>query len=76
MTIEKLVEVMAKPAHEAWMSYYRQMGYTSRKAEWGEEFLVPWEQLSERGKELDRIIMRAILQAFKERGFEIWRKDD
>lgn len=62
---EEVVEIMAEHAHNAWWDAYKQLGYTSRKAEWGEEFMVPYAELSERGKEFDRIIMRGILRGFR-----------
>jgi len=71
MTKEEIVEIMAQPAHEAWMLAQTQEGVTTRKAEWGEEFMVPWEQLSKRGREFDRVIMRAILDAFSRVGLEV-----
>lgn len=62
---------MAESAHNAWWETYKRLGYTSRKAAWGEEFMVPFEQLSERGKEFDRMIMRAILRRFDTEGYEV-----
>lgn len=64
MTPEEIVEAMAESAHNAWWTAYLDMGITSRKAEWGEEFMVPYDELTERGKDLDRVIMRAILEKF------------
>lgn len=66
MNEEQIVQEMAESAHEAWLEGCIAMGITSRKAEWGEEFMVPWAELSERGREFDRIIMRAILRKFAE----------
>lgn len=71
MTTEEIVQAMAESAHEAWMGWYAMRGITSRRAAWGEEFLVPFDQLSEDGKELDRIIMRAILTAFDRIGLKV-----
>lgn len=71
MDREKLVEAMAESAHDAWLAAVLREGFTSRKAEWGEEFMVPFGELSERGKEFDRVIMRAILGAFDRMGFEV-----
>lgn len=64
MTEDELVELMAENAHNSWMQAYLDQGYTSRLAEWGEEFMVPYDQLTERGKDLDRTIMRSILWTF------------
>ncbi len=68
---ERVVESMAESAHDAWLQACVGMGYMSRKAEWGEEFMVPFDKLSERGKEFDRVIMRAILVALDEQGFAV-----
>jgi hypothetical protein len=64
-----LVEEMARSAHSAWMRAQRLSGVSSRAAPWGEEFMVPFRKLSERGREFDRIIMRAILAAFRRKGY-------
>jgi hypothetical protein len=71
MTTDELVEAMAESAHNAWWNAYLELGYTSRKAEWGEEFMVPFDQLSERGKDFDRMIMRAILLRFADVGAKV-----
>lgn len=72
--IEVIVEQMAESAHNAWWQTYIDLGYTSRKAAWGEEFMVPFEQLSERGKEFDRMIMRAILTRLNMEGYKVVEK--
>jgi hypothetical protein len=64
---EAFIEAMAHSAHQAWLEAYEQLGYVSRLSEWGEEFMVPYGELSEQGKEFDRIIMRAILRVMKSR---------
>jgi hypothetical protein len=71
MTTEEIVNAMAESAHNAWWQTYIDLGYTSRKAAWGEEFMVPFEQLSEQGKEFDRMIMRAILGRLDKEGFDV-----
>ncbi len=69
----ELVEAMAESAHNCWWKTYVELGYESRLSAWGEEFMVPFEQLSEQGKEFDRIIMRAILESFDAKGYQIVR---
>jgi hypothetical protein len=64
MTRDILIEEMAESAHNAWWETYKQLGYISRLAAWGEEFMVPYSDLSERGKDFDRMIMKAILLKF------------
>ena len=68
---ERIIESMAEHAHDAWMSACRKLGIESRKADWGEEFMVPFSELSERGKEFDRVIMRAILVALDDEGYAV-----
>lgn len=70
---DELVEGMAESAHDAWWGAYRELGYLSRLAEWGEEFMVPFADLSEQGKEFDRIIMRAIFAFFDSVGIQVVR---
>lgn len=71
LTKEQIVEAMAKSAHDAWHRAYVDLGYVSRLAAWGEEFMVPYEELSERGKEFDRVIMRGILDSFATNGLQV-----
>jgi hypothetical protein len=75
MTREEIVQAMAESAHNAWWGTYLELGYTSRKAAWGEEFMVPFDQLSEQGKEFDRMIMRAILRRLDTEGFDVVPKN-
>ena len=75
MKTKQIVETMAESAHEAWMKAQKTYGVTSRKAEWGEEFMVPYSELSEKGREFDRIIMRAILKAFDKVGLKVVQKE-
>ena len=57
------IEVVAAKVHEAWMESKRHAGVTSRKSETGEEQMVPYEQLSEEAKEIDRATVRAVYDA-------------
>ena len=59
------IEVVSKKVHEAWMESKRAQGFTSRKSETGEEMMVPYEQLSEPLKELDRATVRAVYAAIR-----------
>ncbi len=60
------VEEVAAKVHEAWMEAKRSAGFTTRKSESGEELMVPYEQLSEEAKELDRSTVRAVYEAIRE----------
>ena len=65
MASTDLVNAMAEAAHKAWMEAVATQGYTSRRSPWGEECMVPFDQLSERAQEFDRVIVRAILRVLK-----------
>jgi hypothetical protein len=64
MNLPDVEEVSAK-VHEAWMDAKRRAGVTTRKSESGEELMVPYEQLSEEAKELDRSSVRAVYDAIE-----------
>ena len=59
------IEVVSAKVHETWMESKRAQGHTSRKSETGEELMVPYEQLSEPAKELDRATVRAVYEAIR-----------
>ena len=59
------VEEVSSKVHEAWMETKRRAGVTTRKSESGEELMVPYEQLSEEAKELDRSSVRAVYDAIR-----------
>ena len=59
------IEMVAAKVHEAWISSKLAQGVTSRKSETGEELVVPYEQLSEEAKELDRATVRYVYAAIE-----------
>jgi 16S rRNA G527 N7-methylase RsmG len=59
------IETVAAKVHEAWVESKRAQGITSRTSESGEELMVPYEQLSEGAKELDRATVRAVYEAIR-----------
>ena len=59
------VELVAARVHAAWMETKLAAGVTSRKSESGEELMVPYEQLTEEAKELDRASVKAVYQAIR-----------
>ena len=59
------IEVVSAKVHEAWMESKRAKGVTTRLSETGEELMVPYEQLSEPAKELDRATVRAVYKAIQ-----------
>ena len=59
------IEKVAARVHEAWMEAKRARGVTSRQSETGEELMVPYDQLSDEAKELDRSSVRAVYDAIR-----------
>ena len=51
------IEMVAAAVHESWMQGKRASGITSRKAEDGEELMVPYHQLSAKQQEIDRSLV-------------------
>ncbi len=64
------IEVVAAKVHDAWMRTKRAQGVSSRKSEAGEEMMVPYEQLSEPVKDLDREMVRTVYEAIREAAAE------
>lgn len=60
------IELVSAKVHEAWMKTKKAKGITTRKSESGEELMVPYEELSEDAKELDRGTVRAVYEAIQE----------
>jgi TATA-binding protein-associated factor Taf7 len=60
------IEAVAAKVHEAWMNSKQARGVSSRTSEKGEELMVPYEQLSEEAKELDRAAVRAVYTAIRQ----------
>ncbi len=63
-----MIEVVSDKVHETWMQAKREAGVTSRKLESGEELMVPYAQLSEQAKDLDRGTVKTVLSAAEELG--------
>lgn len=60
------IELVSAKVHDAWMDSKRAAGVTSRKLESGEELMVPYDQLSEQAKDLDRGTVKAVYSALRE----------
>jgi hypothetical protein len=60
------VEIVSAKVHEAWVRSKLCQGVTTRKSEAGEELMVPYEQLSEAAKDLDRGTVRAVYAAIEQ----------
>jgi hypothetical protein len=59
------VELVSAIVHKAWVESKRSKGVNSRRSEDGEELMVPYEDLSEEAKELDRNTVKAVYEAIK-----------
>jgi 16S rRNA G527 N7-methylase RsmG len=59
------LEIVAERVHESWMKGKQAQGVTSRLSETGEELMVPYHQLSEPAKELDRATVRTVYAAIE-----------
>lgn len=60
------IEIVSAQVHDAWMALKRDAGVTSRKLDTtGEELMVPYAQLSEQAKELDRGTVRTVYAAIE-----------
>jgi hypothetical protein len=60
------IEIVAEKVHDDWMKSKLTQGVTSRKSETNEELMVPYDELSEEAKELDRGTVRAVYAAIEE----------
>lgn len=60
------IELVSDKVHEAWMDGKKAKGITSRKAENGEELMVPYNELSEAQKDQDRNTVKAVYRAIAE----------
>lgn len=57
------IEVVSAQVHEAWIQSKLVNGVTSRKSEDGEELMVPYNELTEKSKALDRNTVKAVYDA-------------
>jgi hypothetical protein len=59
------IELVSAKVHEAWMESKKANGVTTRKSEDGEELMVPYDQLTEKSKNLDRSSVKAVYAAIE-----------
>jgi hypothetical protein len=57
------IEAVSAAVHDSWMDGKRKTGIKSRKAENGEELMVPYAKLSDPQKEQDRATVRTVYEA-------------
>lgn len=61
--MDDLIEAVAADVHAAWMEAKLAQGITSRPSSDGIEQMVPYEDLPDHLKELDRATVRAVLNS-------------
>lgn len=66
-----LIEKLSEAAHAGWMEGKRAQGIKSRLSEWGEEFMVPYSEMSERAKDIDRAAVRSVIDAIRALGCRV-----
>lgn len=59
------IEAISAKVHEKWMETKLAKGVESRKSETGEELMVPYDQLTESAKDLDRGSVQAVIFAIE-----------
>lgn len=59
------IETVSARVHAAWMESKHRQGVKSRRAEDGEELMIPYEELSEKAKQLDRGSVEAVYAAIR-----------
>lgn len=65
---QETIELVSDKVHENWMTMKLAAGVTTRKLESGEELMVPYSQLSEAAKDLDRGTVKTVLSAASDLG--------
>lgn len=61
LTKATIIEMVAEAAHVGWMAGKEAQGIESRLSEWGEELMVPYADLSEQAKDLDRSTCKTVV---------------
>lgn len=70
-TRDELVELLAAKSHGGYLAGKRASGTASRLSESGEEVMVPYEQLSESSKNINRAAAGAILDGLVDLGVSV-----
>lgn len=69
--LNAIIEDVSAAVHATWMESKRAAGVTTRKLETGEELMVPYAELSEQAKDLDRGTVRSVLATLPQLGYTI-----
>jgi hypothetical protein len=70
----QIIEMIAGDAHKGWMEGKRAQGVDTRQSEWGEELMVPYSDLTEQAKDLDRSAVRHVVDALDSLGLLVRSK--
>lgn len=60
------IEIVSAKVHDSWIKMKKANGVTSRKSEDGEELMAPYDQLTEKSKQLDRGTVQTVYDAINE----------
>lgn len=64
--VRPIVEEVAREMHRDWLRDKKRLKVRSHLSPWGEELLVPWEQLSERARNQNRRMVRRTIKTLAE----------
>jgi|GEM_PF-2039320 len=71
--MKEIIEPVAAAVHNSWMAEKRMQGVDDKRSETGENLLVPYDQLSEDAKDLDRVLVRSVIGALLGLGYTLQR---
>jgi hypothetical protein len=60
------IEKVSELVHADWVKKKRAENTQSRRSTWGEELMRPYNELSDRAKQLDRDTVEAVYKAIRE----------
>jgi hypothetical protein len=63
-----VLEVIADKVHEGWMTKKKSQGFKEYYSSKGEDLFVPYTELSEEQKDLDRATARSVIEGIEEAG--------
>lgn len=68
---DAMLEKIAAAAHNGWMEAKVAQGVTSRLSQTGEQLMVPYDDLSEDAKDLDRGMVRSVMHVIIDAGYAV-----
>lgn len=69
--MQAIIEEVSAAVHQNWIESKLAAGVTTRKLESGEELMVPYADLSEQAKDLDRGTVKTTISALQALGYRI-----